>query len=113
MGTLGVGNLVPTGTAADAYTASKLDITWTWYVGGFSAAADTLYKNGTADLDLGFTASSGVPGGSFNAMLNGAGRYNDGLTGSVSANTVPAPGAILLAGIGTSLVGWMRRRKTL
>jgi hypothetical protein len=36
--------------------------------------------------------------------------WNDGMKFRVVTSVVPAPGAMILAGIGTILVGWLRRR---
>lgn len=49
----------------------------------------------------------------FNKDDEGYLYFNAESQGQANTVPVPAPGAILLAGIGISLVGWLRRRRTL
>ena len=110
-GVLGLGDLNPTGTTGGAYTVFKADVTVVSSANPIgSAAMSEIISAGLLDFDL---TLNGASGGFLNMLQSNTGHYSDGLSGSLAVAPVPAPGALLLGGIGTSLVGWLRRRRAL
>lgn len=99
-------------TFEGAYFAGGNSVYMTGYLeGALVGTSSTLYLNGTptflaanfgGDVDL---VRLHVTNGSF---------VMDDVTYSGGSNpTIPAPAALLLGSLGTGLVGWMRRRRTL
>jgi len=110
-GTLGIGDFVPVGTTGVGYTVFQADITGIT-VNNTIGSATLAAIGGMSVPQLDFELSLNGAGINFKYMLDNNLTGYDGFSGAMTVAPIPAPGAILLAGMGTALVGWLRRRRT-
>jgi len=111
-GTLGNGDLIPAGTTGVGYTVFQADITGLAVTNTIGSAALAAIA-GMSVPELDFELSLNGAGVNFAYMLDNNLAGYDGFSGAMTVvPAVPAPGAILLAGMGTVLVGWLRRRRS-
>jgi hypothetical protein len=107
-GTLGNGDLIPVGTTGVGYTVFQSDITGITVNNPIGSNALAIIA-GMPVPQLDFELSLNGAGTGFQNMLATGGTGQDGFSGAMT--TIPAPGAMLLAAMGTALVGWFRQRR--
>jgi hypothetical protein len=108
--TPGAGRVASAGALQEVIWHLEDEMAMTW-VGG--SLQDTLYTAAQNAVGSGAWVGLGDVVVLNNYAVGHAGDLQYRKQDMLALSTIPAPGAVLLGGLGTCLVGWMRRRRSL